>query len=149
MGLIYKSYLVTLNQRVQGSSPCAPTSPIKGLGPNWVLAGKTGAPFRAPAQPASRGSGFALPATPATTGVSAATLRVKFWPEPFEKERQRPQRRRTSTPPGPVRNNNGLRIEGTVGPVACPRMSAKGACRKYRFQCDEARQWPYENYHFK
>jgi hypothetical protein len=26
MGLIYKSYLVTLNQRVQGSSPCAPTN---------------------------------------------------------------------------------------------------------------------------
>ena len=25
MGLINKSYLVTLNQRVQGSSPCAPT----------------------------------------------------------------------------------------------------------------------------
>jgi hypothetical protein len=25
MGLIYKSYLLTLNQRVQGSSPCAPT----------------------------------------------------------------------------------------------------------------------------
>ena len=26
MGLIDKSYLVTLNQRVQGSSPCAPTN---------------------------------------------------------------------------------------------------------------------------
>ena len=25
MGLINKSYLVTFNQRVQGSSPCAPT----------------------------------------------------------------------------------------------------------------------------
>ena len=25
MGLIYKSYLLTFNQRVQGSSPCAPT----------------------------------------------------------------------------------------------------------------------------
>jgi hypothetical protein len=25
MGLIYKSYLLTLNQRVQGSSPCAHT----------------------------------------------------------------------------------------------------------------------------
>jgi hypothetical protein len=54
---------LTLNQRVQGSSPCAPTSPINGLGLNWVLAGKTGAPCRAPAQPASRGRGQALPAT--------------------------------------------------------------------------------------
>ena len=26
MGLINKSYLLTLNQRVQGSSPCAPTN---------------------------------------------------------------------------------------------------------------------------
>ena len=26
MGLINKSYLVTLNQRVQGSNPCAPTN---------------------------------------------------------------------------------------------------------------------------
>jgi hypothetical protein len=29
MGLIYKSYLVTLNQRVAGSSPAAPTNKIK------------------------------------------------------------------------------------------------------------------------
>jgi hypothetical protein len=34
MGLIDKSYLVTLNQRVQGSSPCAPTNKIKWLG-DW------------------------------------------------------------------------------------------------------------------
>ena len=26
MGLINKGYLLTLNQRVQGSSPCAPTN---------------------------------------------------------------------------------------------------------------------------
>ena len=32
MGLIYKSYLVTLNQRVQGSSPCAPTNILKIFG---------------------------------------------------------------------------------------------------------------------
>jgi hypothetical protein len=32
MGLINKSYLLTLNQRVQGSSPCAPTNKI-----NWLL----------------------------------------------------------------------------------------------------------------
>ena len=30
MGLINKSYLLTLNQRVQGSSPCAPTT-LSGL----------------------------------------------------------------------------------------------------------------------
>jgi hypothetical protein len=29
MGLINKSYLVTLNQRVQGSSPCAPTKDLQ------------------------------------------------------------------------------------------------------------------------
>ncbi len=29
--LIYKSYMLTLNQRVQGSSPCAPTNEINGL----------------------------------------------------------------------------------------------------------------------
>jgi hypothetical protein len=34
-------------------------------------------------------------------GAPAATLPVKFWPEPFEKELQRPRRRRPSTPPGP------------------------------------------------
>ena len=31
MGLINKRYLLTLNQRVQGSSPCAPTNKIKNL----------------------------------------------------------------------------------------------------------------------
>ncbi len=31
MGLINKSYLLTLNQRVQGSSPCAPTNKINNL----------------------------------------------------------------------------------------------------------------------
>jgi len=31
--LINKSYLLTLNQRVQGSSPCAPTNKIKGFRP--------------------------------------------------------------------------------------------------------------------
>ncbi len=31
---------------------------------------------------------------PAAADAPAATLRVKFWPEPFEKERQRPPRRR-------------------------------------------------------
>jgi hypothetical protein len=31
MGLIYKSYLVTLNQRVTGSSPVAPTNLFKHL----------------------------------------------------------------------------------------------------------------------
>jgi hypothetical protein len=31
MGLIYKSYLLTLNQRVQGSGPCAPTNHFNGL----------------------------------------------------------------------------------------------------------------------
>ena len=31
MGLIYKSYLVTLNQRVPGSSPGAPTNKINSL----------------------------------------------------------------------------------------------------------------------
>ena len=31
MGLINKSYLVTLNQRVPGSSPGAPTNKIKDL----------------------------------------------------------------------------------------------------------------------
>jgi hypothetical protein len=31
MGLIYKSYLMTLNQRLQGSSPCAPTNQINNL----------------------------------------------------------------------------------------------------------------------
>ena len=53
-----------LNQRVQGSSPCAPTSPIKGLGPTGFWHGKTGAPFRAPSIAGqSRDLGFALPAT--------------------------------------------------------------------------------------
>ena len=31
MGLINKSYLATLNQRVQGSSPCASTNKINNL----------------------------------------------------------------------------------------------------------------------
>jgi hypothetical protein len=31
MGLINKSYLLTLNQRVPGSSPGAPTTPFKGF----------------------------------------------------------------------------------------------------------------------
>ena len=31
MGLITKSYLLTLNQRVQGSSPCAPTNLLNNL----------------------------------------------------------------------------------------------------------------------
>ena len=31
MCLINKSYLVTLNQRVQGSNPCAPTNKIRDL----------------------------------------------------------------------------------------------------------------------
>jgi hypothetical protein len=31
MGLINKSYLLTLNQRVQGSSPCAPTKQNQAL----------------------------------------------------------------------------------------------------------------------
>jgi hypothetical protein len=34
MGLIDKSYLVTLNQRVQGSSPCAPTNEFNKLHQN-------------------------------------------------------------------------------------------------------------------
>jgi hypothetical protein len=31
MGLIDKSYLMTLNQRVQGSNPCAPTNHLNNL----------------------------------------------------------------------------------------------------------------------
>jgi len=31
MGLIFKRYSLTLNQRVQGSSPCAPTNQINNL----------------------------------------------------------------------------------------------------------------------
>ena len=35
MGLIYKSYLVTLNQRVPGSSPGAPTKQDQWLRPRF------------------------------------------------------------------------------------------------------------------
>ena len=38
MGLINKSCLVTLNQRVQGSSPCAPTNNINNLDALWLSA---------------------------------------------------------------------------------------------------------------
>jgi hypothetical protein len=33
MGLINESFMLTLNQRVQGSNPCAPTTSIKDLAP--------------------------------------------------------------------------------------------------------------------
>ena len=41
MGLIYKSYLLTLNQRVQGSSPCAPTNILNNLGASNLRTGWT------------------------------------------------------------------------------------------------------------
>ena len=39
MGLIYKSYLVTLNQRVPGSSPGAPTNKINNLDTEQTIRG--------------------------------------------------------------------------------------------------------------
>jgi hypothetical protein len=50
--LICMSYLLTLNQRVQGSSPCAPTNPFKGLAggtgfaPRWRVAARLAATCR-------------------------------------------------------------------------------------------------------
>ena len=40
MGLINKSYLLTLNQRVQGSSPSAPTNIVRYLTYNFLKSGR-------------------------------------------------------------------------------------------------------------
>jgi hypothetical protein len=40
-----RNYILTLNQRVQGSSPCAPTNEIKDLGRNWYYPRNTLVPL--------------------------------------------------------------------------------------------------------
>ena len=78
---------------------CFGTSPIQAekLRPDRKVLGSATVATRAVAS-----TGPMMPALPpAAADAPAATLRVRFWPEPFEKERQRPGDAGLQRRPGP------------------------------------------------